>query len=104
MFRTIERLAALFADQDRPLQIFFAGKAHPHDHPGKELIREITHIARQEPFAGRVFFIEDYDMHLARHMVQGADVWLNTPRRPFEACGTSGMKSSINGGLKLVFC
>jgi starch phosphorylase len=86
VFRTIERLAALFADQQRPLQIFFAGKAHPHDHPGKELILEITHIARQEPFAGKVFFIEDYDMNVARYLVQGCDVWLNkpapAPRRP----------------------
>ena len=101
IFRNIERLAALFADSERPLQILFAGKAHPHDNPGKELIREIVHLARQEPFAGRVFFLQDYDMHVARFLVQGCDVWLNNPRRPQEASGTSGMKAALNGALNV---
>ena len=85
LFRNIERLAALFADGDRPLQIIFSGKAHPQDTPGKELIRDIVHLARQEPFNGRVFFLQDYDMNVARYLVQGCDVWLNNPRRPMEA-------------------
>ena len=101
IFRNIERLTALFQDQDRPLQIFFAGKAHPHDNPGKDLIREIVHLARQEPFNGRVFFLEDYDMNVARFLVQGCDIWLNNPRRPQEASGTSGMKAALNGLLNV---
>jgi len=101
LFRNLERLAALFADSDRPLQIIFAGKAHPQDTPGKELIRDIVHLARQEPFNGRVFFLQDYDMNVARYLVQGCDVWLNNPRRPMEASGTSGMKAAINGVLNV---
>ena len=96
-----DRLAALLGAQDRPLQILFGGKAHPHDHAGKELIREIVHLSRREPFAGRIFFLEDYDMSLARYLVQGSDVWLNTPRRPQEASGTSGMKAALNGSLNI---
>lgn len=101
IFRNIERLAALFAATDRPVQLIFAGKAHPHDHPGKEFIRTIVHLARQEPFAGKVFFLEDYDMNVARYLVQGCDVWLNNPRRPLEASGTSGMKAALNGALNI---
>ena len=101
LFRDLERLATLFADEDRPLQILFAGKAHPQDAPGKELIRDIVHLARQEPFNGRVFFLQDYDMNVARYLVQGCDVWLNTPRRPMEASGTSGMKAALNGVLNV---
>ncbi|MEW6755330.1 MAG: alpha-glucan family phosphorylase [Candidatus Latescibacterota bacterium] len=101
IFRNIERLAALFRDRDRPVQILYSGKAHPHDNPGKELIRQIVHLARQEPFAGRVFFLQDYDMNVARFLVQGCDVWLNNPRRPQEASGTSGMKASLNGVLNV---
>jgi len=101
IFRNLERLASLFTDEDRPLQIFFAGKAHPHDNPGKEVIREIVHLVRQAPFSGRVFFLQDYDMHVARYLTQGCDVWLNTPRRPQEASGTSGMKAALNGALSL---
>ena len=97
----VERLRRLLDDADRPVQILFAGKAHPHDNPGKELVREITHLARQEPFAGRVFFLQDYDMNVARFLVQGCDVWLNNPRRPQEASGTSGMKAALNGALNL---
>ena len=101
LFRNIERLKALFADSDRPLQILFAGKAHPKDDAGKDLIRQIVHLAREEPFNGRIFFLQDYDMNLARYLVQGCDVWLNNPRRPLEASGTSGMKAAINGVLNV---
>src|SRR5262249_46462702 len=78
-----------------------AGKAHPKDHGGKELISEILHIARRPELRRRVVFLEDYDMNVARYLVQGVDVWLNNPRRPLEASGTSGMKGSANGGLNL---
>jgi starch phosphorylase len=101
LFRNLDRLAALVNDKDRPLQIIFAGKAHPRDHGGKELIAEIIHVARRPEFRRRIVFIEDYDMNVARYLVQGVDVWLNNPRRPLEASGTSGMKVSCNGGLNL---
>jgi starch phosphorylase len=83
------------------VQIIFAGKAHPRDHGGKELIAEILHTARRTEFRRRVVFLEDYDMNMARMLVQGVDVWLNNPRRPLEASGTSGMKVCANGGLNL---
>ena len=83
------------------MQIIFAGKAHPRDNPGKDLIRQIVHTARKEPFRQSLVFLEDYDMNVARYLVQGVDVWLNTPLRPMEACGTSGMKAAANGGLNL---
>jgi starch phosphorylase len=86
---------------DRPVQIIFAGKAHPRDNPGKDLIRQIVHTARLEPFRRFLVFLEDYDMNVARYMVQGVDVWLNTPLRPMEASGTSGMKAAANGALNL---
>ena len=101
ILRDIERLGELFSDPQRPVQILFAGKAHPHDHLGKELIREIVHLARQAPFAGKLFFLQDYDMNLIRYLIQGCDVWLNTPRRPQEASGTSGMKAAVNGALNV---
>lgn len=101
LFRNPQRLAALLTNSKRPVQLLFAGKAHPHDHPGKELIREIVSLSRQEPFAGRLFFLEDYDMNLARYLVQGCDVWLNNPLRPQEASGTSGMKAALNGVLNI---
>ena len=101
LFRNIERLKALLADSDRPLQILFAGKAHPKDDAGKDLIRQIFHLARQEPFNGRIFFLQNYDMNLARYLVQGCDIWLNNPRRPLEASGTSGMKAAVNGVLNV---
>jgi starch phosphorylase len=101
IFRNLERLSALMNDKDRPVQIIFAGKAHPRDHGGKELIAEILHIARRQEFRRRIMFIEDYDVNVARHLVQGVDVWLNNPRRPLEASGTSGMKVSCNGGINL---
>jgi len=86
---------------ERPVQIIFAGKAHPKDNQGKELIRDIVHFARDEDIRRSVVFLEDYDMDLARDIVQGVDVWLNTPRRLMEASGTSGMKTAINGAINL---
>jgi starch phosphorylase len=101
LFRDPERLAHLLNDPKRPIQIVFAGKAHPKDQGGKELIAQIAHVARRPEFARRIVFIEDYDINVGRHMVHGVDVWLNNPRRPLEASGTSGMKAPINGGLNL---
>ncbi|MCC7353158.1 MAG: alpha-glucan family phosphorylase [Anaerolineae bacterium] len=101
LLRDPARLARILNDPDRPVQIIFAGKAHPQDDPGKELIRQIVGLARQEEFRRRLVFLEDYDMAMARYLVQGADVWLNTPRRPLEASGTSGMKAAANGVLNL---
>src|SRR5439155_4289289 len=101
VFRNLERLAAILNNKDRPVQIVFAGKAHPKDHGGKQLIAEILHIARRPEYRRRVVFLEDYDMNMARYLVQGVDVWLNNPRRPLEASGTSGMKVCCNGGLNL---
>jgi starch phosphorylase len=96
-----ERLAAILNHPERPVQIVFAGKAHPADHQGKELIRQIVQVSRQDRFRRRIVFLEDYDISVARHLVQGVDVWLNTPLRPQEASGTSGMKVAFNGGLNL---
>jgi len=101
IFRDHERLSRLFSDTDRPLQIVFAGKAHPRDDGGKALIQEIFRITKSDPFRGRIVFIEDYDINVARHLVQGVDVWVNNPVRPEEACGTSGMKAALNGVLNL---
>ncbi|MEW6571385.1 MAG: alpha-glucan family phosphorylase [Nitrospirota bacterium] len=95
------RLAKILNDPHRPVQIIFAGKAHPHDHYGKEVIKNIIHIARQPEFFHRIVFIEDYDLNVARYLVQGSDVWLNNPQRPLEACGTSGMKAAANGALNI---
>ena len=95
----MERLTALFRDGDRPLQMLFAGKAHPVDEGGKALIRKVVELACDPAVAGRVIFLTDYEMTLARYLVQGVDVWLNTPRRPLEASGTSGMKAALNGVL-----
>ncbi|MBA4018471.1 MAG: alpha-glucan phosphorylase [Pirellula sp.] len=97
----IERMADLLNDPERPIQLIFAGKAHPADEPGKGLIRRVANLRHDPRFAGRVAFIEDYDINVARHMVQGVDVWLNNPRRPLEASGTSGEKVVLNGGLNL---
>jgi starch phosphorylase len=101
IFRNLERLSAIINNKDRPVQVLFAGKAHPRDHGGKELIAQILHIARRPEFRRRILFLEDYDMNVCRYLVQGVDVWLNNPRRPLEASGTSGMKVSANGGLNL---
>jgi starch phosphorylase len=81
------------------VQFIFAGKAHPADEPGKQMIQEVYRAVKDARFGGRVAFLEDYDMNIARYMVQGVDVWLNTPRRPREASGTSGMKAALNGVL-----
>jgi len=97
----VERLARLLNSPGKRVQIIFAGKAHPRDNPGKDLIRQLVHITRQEQFRRSLVFLEDYDMNVARYLVQGVDVWLNTPLRPMEASGTSGMKVSANGGLNL---
>lgn len=99
IFRDIERARRLFSNPDRPVQILFAGKAHPADAHGQALIRRINEVAKWDGFRGRVIFIEDYDMKVARHLVQGVDLWLNNPRRPMEASGTSGQKVSLNGGI-----
>lgn len=96
-----DRLAALLTDDERPLQIVLAGKAHPRDEEGKALIQAWVRFADGPDLRRRVVFLEDYDMALAQELVQGVDVWLNTPRRPWEACGTSGMKVLVNGGLNL---
>ncbi len=101
LFKEPDRLARIIGHPDRPIQVIFAGKAHPADDQGKALIRGIIELIEKEPFRGKVVFIEDYDLNVARYMVQGADVWLNTPRRPLEACGTSGMKAAANGALNL---
>jgi starch phosphorylase len=101
LFSRPERLAALLGDSERPIQILLAGKAHPADDGGKALIRDVVEFAREPLAAGRVVFLENYEMSLARRLVQGVDVWLNTPRRPYEASGTSGMKAALNGGLNV---
>ncbi|NJL94862.1 MAG: alpha-glucan family phosphorylase [Anaerolineae bacterium] len=99
IFRDLERLKRLVNDPHRPVQFVFAGKAHPHDQPGKELIREIARTAADPDLRHAIVFLENYDMTIARYTVQGVDVWLNNPRRPKEASGTSGMKVIYNGGL-----
>lgn len=101
LFRNPERLAHILNTPGRPVQLIFAGKAHPQDFAGKELIQQIVGLARQEPFRRRLVFLENYGMTVARYMVQGVDVWLNNPRRPEEASGTSGMKATANGALNL---
>jgi starch phosphorylase len=97
IFSDIDRLARLVWDQNRPVQIVFAGKAHPADRPGQQVIQAIFAVSRSDKLRGRVFILEDYDMRIARFLVQGVDVWLNNPRRPLEASGTSGMKAAHNG-------
>jgi len=101
LLRDVPRLKRILMNQARPVQILIAGKAHPHDSAGKDLIRQIIHFATDPEVRSSVVFLEDYDIRVARHLVQGADVWLNTPRRPNEASGTSGMKLLPNGGINL---
>ncbi|MFH1568736.1 MAG: alpha-glucan family phosphorylase, partial [Gemmatimonadota bacterium] len=101
LLRDVERLHRLLADPERPVQLILAGKAHPRDDSGKQLIQQIVQLARQEAYRTRLVFVENYDITVARYLLQGVDVWLNTPRRPNEACGTSGMKALINGALNL---
>jgi starch phosphorylase len=93
------RLERLLLDAQRPVQLIVAGKAHPNDDWGKALVRSMARFAHQPELAQCIVFLEDYDMVLAQHLAAGIDVWLNTPRRPSEACGTSGMKMLFNGGL-----
>jgi len=97
----IERLASLVNDPKRPVQFVFAGKAHPHDEPGKRVLQQIASLMRDSQFADKFVFVEDYDINVGRYLVQGVDVWLNNPRRPLEASGTSGQKVVLNGGLNL---
>lgn len=99
LFMDEARLERILNDPDRPVQILIAGKAHPKDDGGKEIIKKIFHICRKPQFRDKIVFIEDYDIEVARHLAHGVDIWLNTPRRPMEASGTSGMKIAANGGL-----
>ncbi|MGI0090371.1 MAG: alpha-glucan family phosphorylase, partial [Nitrososphaerales archaeon] len=100
-FSDQERVSRYLTDSDRPIQFVFSGKAHPRDHDGKKLIQEIINFAKRDTIRGKIVFLSDYDISTARRIVQGVDLWLNNPRRPLEACGTSGMKVLANGGLNL---
>jgi starch phosphorylase len=101
VLRDIEKLASMVNDPKRPVQFVFAGKAHPRDEPGKRVLQQIAELMHDAQFADKFVFIEDYDIYVGRHFVQGVDVWLNNPRRPLEASGTSGQKVVLNGGLNL---
>jgi len=101
ILKDIERLAGMVNNPKRPVQFVFAGKAHPHDEPGKTVLQEIARLMRDANLADKFVFIEDYDINVGRRLVQGVDVWLNNPRRPLEASGTSGQKVVLNGGLNL---
>jgi starch phosphorylase len=101
IFRDIERLESILCNPDYPVQLIFAGKAHPKDEEGKKLIQEVIAMTKEPSLRKKIVFIENYDMNVARYMVEGCDVWLNNPRRPLEASGTSGMKVIANGGLNL---
>lgn len=101
VFSDLDRLAAIVTDPERPVQLVFAGKAHPADQEGQQLIAQIHNLSRDPRFYGRVLFVEDYDMAIGRALTRGVDVWLNNPRRPLEASGTSGMKAAMNGVLNL---
>lgn len=97
----IDRLFEILNNPQRPVQVIFSGKAHPKDEPGKQLIKKIANTRLDQRFQNRIVFVEDYDINVGRHLVQGVDVWLNNPRRPLEASGTSGQKVVLNGGLNL---
>jgi starch phosphorylase len=101
ILQDIEKLAAMVNDPKRPVQFVFAGKAHPHDEPGKRVLQQMAQLMRDSHFGDKFVFVEDYDINVGRHFVQGVDVWLNNPRRPLEASGTSGQKVVLNGGLNL---
>jgi len=101
LLQDYDRLVRILTNESQPVQIIFAGKAHPRDHPGKELIQQIVDASNTESLHNHIVFLEDYGMAIARYLVQGVDLWLNTPRRPREASGTSGMKAAANGGLNL---
>ncbi|MBQ8470956.1 MAG: alpha-glucan family phosphorylase, partial [Alistipes sp.] len=100
LFTNLERLSAIVNNKERPVQFIFAGKAHPHDKPGQDLIKRIVEVSAMPEFVGKILFLQNYDMELARRMVQGVDVWLNTPTRPLEASGTSGEKCVMNGVMQ----
>ncbi len=100
LFRNLDRLAAIVNNEQRPVRFVFAGKAHPNDKPGQDLIKRIVEVSNMPQFVGKVIFLQNYDMELARRLVQGVDVWLNTPTRPLEASGTSGEKCVMNGVLQ----
>ena len=99
ILNNLDLLAELINDPQRPIQLVFSGKAHPADEPGKRILQDIIRISRDSRFRGKIVFLENYDISRARHLVQGVDVWLNNPRRPLEASGTSGQKVVLNGGL-----
>ena len=101
MLHDRERFARILTNPERPVQLVLAGKAHPQDKPGHGLVREWIEFARRPDVRSHVVFLSDYDMLLAQHLLTGVDVWINTPKRPWEACGTSGMKVLVNGGLNL---
>jgi starch phosphorylase len=101
LLKDVELLASLVNDPQTPIQFVFAGKAHPRDQPGKQVLQQIAKLRQDPRFAGKILFLEDYDINLGRYLVQGVDVWLNNPRRPLEASGTSGEKVVLNGGLNL---
>ena len=101
MLRDPERLSRILNDPERPVQIIYAGKAHPQDDAGKQLIQTIINLAERPEFRRKLVFLENYDMAVARYMVQGCDIWLNTPLRPLEASGTSGMKALANGVINV---
>jgi len=101
ILRDLEKLASMVNDPKRPVQFVFAGKAHPHDEPGKRVLQQIAELMRDPQFGDKFAFVEDYDINVGRYFVQGVDVWLNNPRRPLEASGTSGQKVVLNGGLNL---
>jgi starch phosphorylase len=101
VLQNMESIVSMVNDSQTPIQFVFAGKAHPRDRPGKDILQQIVGLMRDLRFTGKLLFVEDYDINVGRHLVQGVDVWLNTPRRPLEASGTSGQKVVLNGGLNL---
>jgi len=101
LFQDLDWLRTIFGNEGKPILFLFAGKAHPADIPGQDVIRELNRIARMPEFEGNILLLEDYDLHLARRLISGVDVWLNNPMYPLEASGTSGMKAAINGVLNL---
>lgn len=101
IFKDLERITQIFSDSGKPIQIIFAGKAHPADKEGQDLIKFIHEISMKPQFKGKVFLLENYNIAMSRYLISGVDVWLNNPRRPMEASGTSGQKASVNGVVNL---
>ena len=101
IFQDLNWLESIINHSDRPVQLIIAGKAHPYDTPAKQILQQVFQITRDQRFLGKIIFLENYDINVTRHMVQGVDLWVNIPRRPLEACGTSGQKAAINGALNL---